>query len=94
MTRKILRVTNPDKCIGCELCAFVANRLCGRVGISGSPVKILGKDKPFKIHLDPSVNDLEIDKIAGICPKDCFSVDDTEDLSELEYMLEGESNGD
>ncbi len=92
MTKKILRGVSPEKCIGCELCAFAANRMCQKSGVSGSPVRILGKDKPFKIHLDPSINELDIEKISNICPKKCFSVEETEDLSELEYLLEGETD--
>jgi len=79
MAKKVLKVPHKEKCIGCEMCVFAASRLAGAVGIEGSPIKILKSKKGFDVHLDPNVNDLDVEKIANICPKGCFSVEDVSD---------------
>lgn len=90
MTKKILKADSKD-CIGCDLCSLAANRMCKKFGINGSPVKILGSEKPFSIHLDPSVNTLDIEAISNICPKRCFNIEEVSDTSDFELMLEGVS---
>lgn len=76
MVKKILKVSAPEKCIGCELCVFAVQRMLNRVGVEGTPIRILSSGSKFSIHLDPSVNELDVKKVSEICPKGCFSVED------------------
>ncbi len=80
--KKILKVTHGEKCIGCELCVFATLRLCGKAGLGDSPIKILSSEEGFKIHLEDSVNQLDIDKISAVCPKACFSVEEVSEKTE------------
>lgn len=78
MKKKILKV-NPDaKCIGCELCIFASLRLCGKAGINDSPIKIFSSGDGFSIHLEESVNELDVKKIGDVCPKFCFLVEEVD----------------
>lgn len=79
MPRKVLRVAFPEKCIGCEMCVFAAARLKDKVGLSDSPIKILKSEKGFDVHLDPHVNELNVEEIARICPTGVFSVEEASD---------------
>lgn len=77
---KNLKVSFPQKCVGCELCVFEAQRQLKKVGIEGSLIRIfknLQDDKKFleySIELDPRINDLDIERIKNICPTEVFEV--------------------
>lgn len=89
---KVLKGTFPEKCIGCELCVLAAERLLGKVGIEGAPIKILTSQKGFNIHLDPSVNTLDIKKIAQVCPKACFTIEEVQVEEELDFKMEEDAS--
>ncbi|OGC50551.1 hypothetical protein A2716_05090 [candidate division WWE3 bacterium RIFCSPHIGHO2_01_FULL_40_23] len=88
MNKKILKVSFPEKCIGCELCVLAAQRQVGKASFEGSPIRIMGGKKGYDIHLDPSVNDLDVNKISEICPKGCFSVEEGGQEEGLEFKAE------
>lgn len=90
MAKGILKVSFPEKCIGCELCVFAALRLQGKVGLATSPIRIMSSDKGFSIHLDPAVNDLDAKQIAKICPKGCFTLEEDSEESSLNFSLKEE----
>ncbi len=85
---KILKVSFPEKCIGCELCVFAAQRLLQNIGIEDSPVKVLGDENGFSVHLDPKVNELDIKKISEICPKGVFTIEEEDSGSDLSIKEE------
>ncbi len=75
---KILKPYQKDKCIGCELCIFEAQRQLKKVGLEESLIRIFKKKSidnqkiEFEIEIDPRVNVLDTDKIVSICPKSVF----------------------
>ena len=77
---KILKPTGMEKCIGCEMCVFEAQRQLKKVGLEESLIRVFRK-KPqdqqkttFELEIDPRINILNIDKIAEICPKKVFEI--------------------
>lgn len=82
MKKKILKVNPEAKCIGCELCIFASLRLCGKAGLSDSPIKIFSSGEGFNIHLEESVNELDVKKISEVCPKSCFLVEEVDSQAE------------
>ncbi len=90
MAKEILKVSFPEKCIGCELCVFAALRLAGKASLTSSPIRIMSSEKGFSIHLDPAVNDLDMKQIAKICPKGCFTLEEDSEESSLNFSLKGE----
>ncbi len=87
MVKKILRISAPEKCIGCELCVFAVQRMLNKVGVASTPIRILTSGDKFSIHVDPSVNELDIKKITEICPKGCFSVEEAAAQDGPEFSL-------
>lgn len=78
---KRLIVTNSKKCIGCELCVFQAQTEARKVGLEGSPIRILRemKDKlQYVVDIDPSINKLNIEKIKASCPKAVLDITESE----------------
>lgn len=80
---KILKVTFPENCIGCELCVFEAQKQLNKVGLNGSFVRVF-KTKvdhglEFHVEIDPQVNELDIKKIAKSCPKSVFTIEERSD---------------
>jgi len=75
---KILKVILPQKCIGCELCVFEAQRQLEKVGLEGAFIRIFRDGSGFSIVLDPQVNTLDIEKIQEICPNGVFEVLESE----------------
>jgi len=75
-----LKVSFPQKCVGCELCALEAQRQLKIVGLEGSLIRVFknkaeGKEfLEYSIDLDPRVNDLDIEKIKNICPTEVFEI--------------------
>lgn len=79
---KILKAAFPKKCIGCELCLMEAQCQMGKVGLDGSPIRIFRNSEEglsFEIDLDPLVNDLDIKKIAEVCPTKVFTIEELEE---------------
>ena len=92
MSKKILRVSFPEKCIGCELCVMEAQRQLSKAGFEGSLIRIFRskEDSPastvelsYTIEMDPNVNDLDVEKIANSCPTLVFKVEEGDDEHNL-----------
>jgi len=79
---KILKPIQKDKCTGCELCVFEAQRQLKKVGLEESLIRVFRKSSPdkekqeFDLELDPRINMLNVEKIASICPRQVFEVID------------------
>lgn len=92
---KVLKVTFPEKCIGCDLCVLEAQKQLKKVGLDGAPLRVFKNkeervllgDITFAIDLDPQVNNLKIDEIEKICPTGVFTVEKTEKPDD-EQLLE------
>lgn len=81
---KNLKVSFPQKCIGCELCVLEAQRQLKKVGLEGSLIRIF-KNRPenkkfleYSVELDPRINDLEVERIKNICPTEVFEISEEE----------------
>lgn len=87
---KILKVSFPQKCIGCELCIFEIQRQLNKVGLEGSPIRIFKSVDPndllgeivFKIELDPIINDYDIKKLVEVCPTQVFTIEEIDNKEE------------
>lgn len=82
--KKILKATFPKNCIGCELCVFEVQRQLKKVGLEDSPVRIFrnrkGKNKvEYSIDIDPSAQDLDIEKVEKSCPTLVFTIEEEEE---------------
>lgn len=79
---KVLKVTFPENCIGCEMCVMEAQKQIGKVGLNGALVRVLKSKSEtgldFLVEVDPQVNELDIKKIARICPKSVFTIEEKE----------------
>lgn len=77
---KNLKPVYMDKCIGCEMCVFEAQRQLKKVGLEESLIRVFRKksesDKKvtFELDIDPRVNVLNTDKIVSICPKNVLEL--------------------
>lgn len=77
---KILKPTQINKCIGCELCVFEAQRQLKKVGLEDSLIRVFRKKVPekqnleFELEIDPRINILDIEKISSICPREVFEI--------------------
>lgn len=75
-----LKVSFPQKCIGCELCAFESQRQLKIVGLEGSLIRIFkNKEKgkeflEYSIDIDPRIKDLDVERIKNICPTEVFEI--------------------
>lgn len=80
MARKIIKATFENRCVGCELCLFEAQRQLGKIGIIDSPIRILKEKSGNKIYLhvelDERVQDLNISEIQKVCPALVFEIID------------------
>lgn len=81
---KVLKVAHPEKCIGCEMCVYEAQRQMGAVGPEGAFIRISKEGGKYSIILDPQVNTLDIEAIRDICPQDVYEVKEVEDYELLE----------
>lgn len=75
---KFLKVTFPEKCIGCELCVAETQRQLNKIGLEGALIRIL-KENAFLVQIDPAVNKLNLQKVMGICPTGVFTIEEKED---------------
>lgn len=77
---KILKPTQINKCIGCEMCLFEAQRQLKKVGLEDSLIRVFRKKVPekqnleFELEIDPRINILDIEKISSICPRNVFEI--------------------
>jgi len=72
---KTIKATKIDRCTGCELCVFEAQRQLKKVGLEESLIRVFRK-KPednkkvsFELEIDPRVDVLNTEKIVSICPR-------------------------
>lgn len=92
---KVLKLTFPEKCIGCDLCVLEAQRQMKKIGLDGAPLRvfknkeerILLGDITFSIDIDSKVNELDIKKIEKICPTGVFTVEEADETDD-EQLLE------
>jgi NAD-dependent dihydropyrimidine dehydrogenase PreA subunit len=77
---KTLKPTQINKCIGCEMCLFEAQRQLKKVGLEDSLIRVFRKKVPekqnleFELEIDPRINILDIEKISSICPRNVFEI--------------------
>ncbi len=59
-----------------------AQKQIGKVGLNGALVRVLKSKSEtgldFLVEVDPQVNELDIKKIARICPKSVFTIEEKE----------------
>lgn len=79
MTKR-LKVSFPQKCVGCELCVLEAQRQLNKIGLEGSLIRVFrnkqgGKEfLEYSIDIDPRLNDLDIESIRSVCPTEVFEI--------------------
>jgi len=84
MAKKIIKATFENRCIGCELCIYEAQRQLGKIGVIDSPIRILKEKSGNKIYLhvelDERVQNLNLTELQKVCPALVFEiVEQTED---------------
>ncbi len=86
---KTLKATFQKNCIGCELCVAEVQRQLGKVGLEDAPIRILRESKDgkltFSVDIDPTINQLDVEKIKNVCPALVFIIDEDEDSNELTH---------
>lgn len=81
---KTIKATQTDKCIGCELCLFEAQRQLNKVGLEESLIRVFRQKSPdkqkvdFEIEIDPRVNILDVEKIVSICPRGVLEIQESD----------------
>lgn len=72
----LLRVSKPERCIGCGLCVLEAgkNYKSNRISVSNSPIRVVGKPGNFKIIIDYGIP-IDSVQIEKLCPRGCFETD-------------------
>lgn len=78
---KTLKATFSKNCIGCELCVAEAQKQLEKIGLEGSPIRIFRNKRDdgrigFSVDLDPSANELDIEKIEQSCPALVFTLEE------------------
>ena len=83
---KTIKPTKIDRCTGCEMCVFEAQRQLKKVGLEESLIRVFRK-KPednkkvsFGLEIDPRVDVLNTEKIVSICPRRVLEI--VEDLKD------------
>lgn len=86
----VLKISFPEKCIGCELCVFAIQRQFNRAGLEGSLIRVFRNSTVdlsasteesaliYTIELDPHINKYDIEKIKNICPTGVFTIEESE----------------
>jgi ferredoxin len=91
---KKLKITFPQKCIGCELCIMETQRQLNKAGLEGSLIRvfrnkeerILLGDVSYTIDVNPEINNLKIEKIRNICPTGVFTIEESGDEDEEDLL--------
>lgn len=77
---KTIKPTQQDKCNGCEMCLFEAQRQLKKIGLEESLIRIFRNKESesgkvgFSVEIDPRINALNLEKISLICPKGVFEI--------------------
>ncbi|OGC45902.1 hypothetical protein A2V49_02515 [candidate division WWE3 bacterium RBG_19FT_COMBO_34_6] len=77
---KNLKISFPQKCIGCELCVLEVQRQLKKVGLEGSFIRVFKKKKDnsdfleYILEVDPRINSLDLEKIKSSCPTEVFEI--------------------
>ena len=81
---KILKVSFPEKCVGCEMCALEAQRQLRKIGLDGALIRVFRNtnsklgNMEYALEIDPRISSLNVDKIQKICPKGVFEIEETD----------------
>ncbi|GIW69254.1 MAG: hypothetical protein KatS3mg101_0001 [Patescibacteria group bacterium] len=81
---RTLKISFPEKCVGCEMCILEAQRQLSKVGLEGALIRVFRNTNSklgnieYSLEIDPRINSLNVDKIAQICPKLVFEVEEAE----------------
>lgn len=81
---KTLKVSFPEKCIGCEMCVLEAQKQLGKVGLEGALIRVFRNTNTklgnieYSLEIDPRISSLNVEKIAQICPKFVFEIEETD----------------
>jgi ferredoxin len=86
---KHLKISFPEKCIGCELCVAKTQMELNKVGLDGALIRIFKERREgfnqlvFSIQIDPTVNKMAIEKIKEICPTKVFTIEEQKEDASL-----------
>lgn len=81
---KTLKVSFPEKCIGCEMCILEAQKQLSKVGLEGALIRVFRNTNTklgtveYSLEIDPRISSLNVEKIAQICPKFVFEIEETD----------------
>jgi hypothetical protein len=85
MVKKYLKATFENRCNGCEMCVFEAQRQLGQIGLTNSPIRILrdatNSNLYFHVEIDDSLDNLKVEEVLKICPTGVFEILEIEDES-------------
>ena len=85
---KVLKVSFPNRCNGCELCVLAIQRQFNRTGLDGSLIRVFRKKEAdgivYSIEMDPSINSYDIASIAKACPTGVFEI--AEEINEEQFL--------
>jgi NAD-dependent dihydropyrimidine dehydrogenase PreA subunit len=75
MNKKILVVSKPKQCIGCQICVLASARISKNIlSISDAFISVFSKGKDgFDISIDRAQKN-NYEELVKICPRKCFSI--------------------
>lgn len=83
MTKKELKATYSERCIGCEMCVVECQHQLKKTGLEGSLIRIFRKkvknSVEYNVDIDPRVNNLNIESIKSVCPQGVFSIEEADE---------------
>jgi len=83
MTKKVLKATYPERCIGCEMCVLECQHQVKKTGLEGSLIRIFRRKEKeevkFGVDIDPRINRLNIESVKDICPQGVFSIEEEDE---------------
>jgi hypothetical protein len=79
MAKKVLKATFENRCNGCELCVFEAQRQLGKVGLSDTPIRVLKDANSSNLYFHIVLDDdmlykINLEEIVKICPTGVFEI--------------------
>jgi NAD-dependent dihydropyrimidine dehydrogenase PreA subunit len=79
MAKKILKATFENRCNGCELCVYEAQRQLGKIGLSDSPIRIMRDTNSSNLYFHVVIEEellekLNLEEIVKICPTGVFEI--------------------
>ena len=79
---KKLKVSETQRCNGCEMCVLESQRQLEKVGLEEALIRIFTKKEAdeeyptFHPDIDPRINSIDIERIKSICPKKVLEITD------------------